>query len=218
MLHCATKIQIAAFFFQTTAGLDPKSLALWHLQLRVCMPAQRTNRGCSHQKILVSVKFVSATLGPEMAAPILWTPGKMPSFCRKTSMSIKILVLGGGDWGLGGGSADFIFMGAGIFLITTARSKLPRGKFNLSITSKTIPSARHPVRLVFLRRWSLVRGSWEWTSLRLFLPRGCCGVIFAARQRFASIGPLGGRRPISGLRPDEVRKIAEESILASPGK
>ena len=38
------------------------------------------------------------------------------SFCRKTSMSIKFLVLGGVFWVLGGGgrSADFIFMGAGI--------------------------------------------------------------------------------------------------------
>ena len=36
-------------------------------------------------------------------------------------MSIKFLVLGGGGnlgfWGGGGGSADFIFMGARIFLI-----------------------------------------------------------------------------------------------------
>ena len=48
------------------------------------------------RKILVSVKFLSANLGPEMAAPILWAPGKMRSFCRKTSMSIKFLVLGGG--------------------------------------------------------------------------------------------------------------------------
>ena len=34
-------------------------------------------------------------------------------------MSIKFLLLGGGGvfWVLGGGSADFIFMGAGIFLI-----------------------------------------------------------------------------------------------------
>ena len=33
-------------------------------------------------------------------------------------MSIKFLVLGGGNFGFGGGggSADFIFMGAGIFL------------------------------------------------------------------------------------------------------
>ena len=55
-----------------------------------------------------------------MAAPSLWTPGKMRPFCRKTSMSIKFLVLGGGEFwvlrGGGGGSADFIFMGARIFL------------------------------------------------------------------------------------------------------
>ena len=37
-----------------------------------------------------------------------------------------------------------------------------------------------------------MRSHWEGTSLRLFLLRGCCGVIFAARQWFTSIGPLGG--------------------------
>ena len=31
------------------------------------------------RKILVSVKFLSAILGPEMGASILWTPGKMRS-------------------------------------------------------------------------------------------------------------------------------------------
>ena len=64
-------------------------------------------------------------------------------------------------------------------LFITARLKLPRGNFNLSIT-KTIPSGRHSVSL-FLRRLSLVRSYWEGTSLRLFcrevivglfLPRG----------------------------------------------
>ena len=49
----------------------------------------------------MSVKFVSAILGPEMAAPILWTPG-------------KFLVLGGGGifgfWG-GGGECRFYFYG-----------------------------------------------------------------------------------------------------------
>ena len=68
----------------------------------------------SLRKILVSVKFLSAILGPEMAAPILWTPGKMRSFCRKTHVH-KIPRFFGGFWG--GGSADFIFMGARIFLI-----------------------------------------------------------------------------------------------------
>ena len=74
----------------------------------------------SIRKILVSVKFVSAILGPEMGAPILWTPGKMRSFCRKTHVH-KIPRFGGGGvfWVWGGGSADFIFMGARIFLIQT---------------------------------------------------------------------------------------------------
>ena len=62
----------------------------------------------------VSVKFVSAILGPEMAAPILWTPGKMRSFCRKNHVR-KIPPFRGGFFG--GGSAGFIFMGARIFLI-----------------------------------------------------------------------------------------------------
>ena len=42
----------------------------------------------------------------------------MRSFCRKNPWSIKFLLLGG-RFG-GGGSADFIFMGARIFLIKRA--------------------------------------------------------------------------------------------------
>ena len=69
-------------------------------------------------KILVSVKFVSAILAPEMPAPILWAPGKMRSFCRKTCVHKIPRFVGGGYFGFGGGgggSADFNFMGAGIF-------------------------------------------------------------------------------------------------------
>ena len=79
------------------------------------------------------VKFLSAILGPEMAAPIVWTPVKMPSFCRKeTSMSIKFLVLRGGILGLGGGgSADFIFMGTEIFLNNKFGTDLHDEKFSL---------------------------------------------------------------------------------------
>ena len=74
------------------------------------------------RKSLVSVKFLSAILGPEMAAPILWTPGKKRPFCRKNHVH-KIPRLGGGilGFGGGGGSADFIFMGARIFLKFPAR-------------------------------------------------------------------------------------------------
>ena len=70
---------------------------------------------------------------------------------------------------------------------------MPRGNFNLGITSELSPqepSGRQSVSL-FLRQLSLEGSYWEGTSLRLFLPRGYCGVIYAARQRFTSIGPLG---------------------------
>ena len=65
------------------------------------------------RNILVSVKFVSAILGPAMAAPILWTPGKMGSFCRKTCVH-KIPRFGGGGvfWGLGGGGVPILFLWA----------------------------------------------------------------------------------------------------------
>ena len=67
----------------------------------------------------MSVNFLSASLGPEMAAPILWTPGKMRSFCRKNHVHKIPRFRGEGVFwvlGGGGGSADFIFMGARIFL------------------------------------------------------------------------------------------------------
>ena len=63
--------------------------------------------------------IVSAILGPEMAAPILWTPGISAFFLQENLHVHRFLVLGGEGvfwfWG-GGGSADFMFMGAGIFL------------------------------------------------------------------------------------------------------
>ena len=68
----------------------------------------------------MSVKFVSAILGPEMGAPILWTPGKMRPFCRKNHVHKIPRFRGGGILGFGGGGggcADFICMGARIFLI-----------------------------------------------------------------------------------------------------
>ena len=56
------------------------------------------------RKILVSVKFLSAILGPEMAAPISWAPGKMRSFCRKNHVHKIPRFRGGGYFGfLGGG-------------------------------------------------------------------------------------------------------------------
>ena len=88
--------------------------------LTVCRQCEEGNAAVHSdgiQKNLVSVKFVSAILGPEMAAPILWTPGKMCSFCRKNPVHKIPRFRGGGYFwfGGGGGSADFFFYGRGFF-------------------------------------------------------------------------------------------------------
>ena len=54
-----------------------------------------------------------------MAAPILWAPRSSVFFLQENLHVHKILRFrGGGFWVWGGGSADFSFMGAGIFLIS----------------------------------------------------------------------------------------------------
>ena len=61
--------------------------------------------------------FLSAILGPEMGAPILWAPGIFAFFLQENLHVHKIprfrkgCILGFS----GGGSANSIFMGAGIF-------------------------------------------------------------------------------------------------------
>ena len=65
------------------------------------------------RKILVSVKVsVRNSGGPEMAAPILWAPGKCVLSAGK-AISIKFLVSGGGVFGVlgGGGECRFYFYG-----------------------------------------------------------------------------------------------------------
>ena len=50
-----------------------------------------------------------------MAAPILWAPGKMRSFCRKKNHAHKIPGFGGGYVGFWGGKCQFYFYGRGDF-------------------------------------------------------------------------------------------------------
>ena len=73
----------------------------------------------SEEKNVMSIKFPPAILRPEMAAPILWAPGIFWFFLLETPHAHKSPPSrGGGGLGFlrrGGGSADFIFMGVGIF-------------------------------------------------------------------------------------------------------
>ena len=68
------------------------------------------------RKILVSVKFSARNFGPEMAAPILWAPGKMRSLCRKNPAH-KIPRFGGVFWVLGGGEVSILFLWARSFFL-----------------------------------------------------------------------------------------------------
>ena len=65
----------------------------------------------------MSIKFVSAILGRKWQPQFYGHLEKCVLSAGKP-VSIKFLVLGGGGYFgfFGGGSADFIFMGAGIFL------------------------------------------------------------------------------------------------------
>ena len=67
----------------------------------------------------MSVIFPPAILGPEMAAPILWAPGILGIFLLENPHPHKIPPFRGrGFWAFlerGGGSANFVLMGVGIF-------------------------------------------------------------------------------------------------------
>ena len=164
----------------------------------------------------MSVKFLSAILGPEMGASILWTPGKMRSFCRKKTMSIKFRVLGGGLFGFfwGGGSADFIFMGARIFLTLY-------GIFSLRCPVLACCDQQAPYACLCSLRWphprasgvslclrrlrnSLEASSWARSSPQLKYPfritlsyeetQATAEVSLAVLQASSSTGPCAVRR------------------------
>ena len=91
------------------------------------------------RKSVMSITFPPVILGPEMAAPILRTPGIFWFFLLENSHAHTIPRFrgGGGCWVFlegGGGSADFIFMGVGIFPIS-GRNVLP----DLCVYPETAP-------------------------------------------------------------------------------
>ena len=73
----------------------------------------------------MSVNFSPAILGLEMAAPILWAPGICWLFLQEQNFHAHKTPRFWGVFGflLGGGSANFILMGMGIFLNLRRASK-----------------------------------------------------------------------------------------------
>ena len=59
----------------------------------------------------MSVKFLCAILGPEMAAPILWTPRISVFFLQENLHVHRIPRFWGGFWVWGGGKCRFYFYG-----------------------------------------------------------------------------------------------------------
>ena len=98
-------------------NIQPRSFQC--MQSIFCMVSRQMSYPENIRKVLVSVKFLSAILGPEKAAPILWTPRISAFFLQEKNLHVhKIPRCSGGFWvGGGRGSADFIFMGAEIFLM-----------------------------------------------------------------------------------------------------
>ena len=93
-------------------------------------------------KTLLRKILVSAILGPEMAAPILWTPGKNAFFLQENPHVHKIPRFrgGGGYFGFGGGgSADFIFFWARGFFWTPSDTPVFLGDL-----SGTLPDTSRP--------------------------------------------------------------------------
>ena len=66
------------------------------------------------RKILVSVKFLSAILGPEMAAPILWTR-RISAFFPQENLHVQKIPHFRGDFVFGGGKYRFYLWARGFF-------------------------------------------------------------------------------------------------------
>ena len=86
----------------------------WTSTLRSEIITQLIPRKLS-EKILVSVKFLSAILGPDMAAPILWAP-RISAFFLQENLHVRknLRIRGGGKCFFlgGGGEVPILFLWA----------------------------------------------------------------------------------------------------------
>ena len=117
-----------------------------------------------------------------MAAPILWTPGKMRSSCKKNHVRKIPPFREGGGFG-GGGGADFIFMGARIFLNRGALGSAPE-------------SAREIGAALPVRRQHFPEHSWEHSPEHPRFSQGTPGALPRALPEI----PLPSSTPVTGRR------------------
>ena len=143
--------------------------------------------------------FLSAILGPEMAAPILWVPRISVFFLQENLHVHKIPCFRGGVFWVwfGGGSADFIFMGAGIFMTVC-----PPNRPHPFAHSRVLKEERKPP-LVGERRFG--------RNLRDNLGKGNCKSRVASRQ-------WGAKRPNRYSNPVALHSVAQRFLknLSTP--
>ena len=83
-----------------------------------------------------------------MAAPILWTPGKMRPFCRKNHVH-KIPRFRGGILGLGGGECRFYFYGREDFSENFIVMEFPKNNSVFGQFSVKFPPPQPPPKRKF---------------------------------------------------------------------
>ena len=129
----------------------------------------------------MSVKFLSASLGPEMAAPILWTP-KNAFFLQEKPMSIKFRVLGGGVFGVfggGGGECRFYFYGRGNFSDTSVALLLSRhtlSRFSPYVFAVSHESRATPLKVSQKRPCCTRLGAVSHLNFALYRSSNCVAV------------------------------------------
>ena len=89
--------------FGDVSGLFSDPFSRFFIAFRIESNIFRGNLISIIRKILVSVKFLSAILGPEMAAPILWAPRISGFFLQENLHVHKIPRFRGGYCGFGRG-------------------------------------------------------------------------------------------------------------------
>ena len=109
--------------FKTRVKLSTKCASVFQTRTWAHLRFGIARFSTSIRKILVSVKCLSAILGPQMAASILWTPGIFAFFLQENLHVHKIPRFRGGYLGFFlGGECRLYFYGRGAIFLTLCRA------------------------------------------------------------------------------------------------